>query len=111
MSSALRGQAGTELKVKVERDGKVIEKTLTRREIKLKAVPYYGLIDNDYGYIKLNEFTQNASNDVKNAFSVLKSQNPNLKGVILDLRGNGGGLLNEAVDLVNIFVNKIISHY
>lgn len=106
VSSALRGQAGTELKVKVERDGKVIEKTLTRREIKLKAVPYYGLIDNDYGYIKLNEFTQNASNDVKNAFSVLKSQNPNLKGVILDLRGNGGGLLNEAVDLVNIFVNK-----
>ncbi len=106
VSSALRGQAGTELKVKVERDGKVIEKTLTRREIKLKAVPYYGLIDNDYGYIKLNEFTQNASNDVKNAFSVLKSQTPNLKGVILDLRGNGGGLLNEAVDLVNIFVNK-----
>lgn len=106
VSSALRGQAGTELKVKVERDGKMIEKTLTRREIKLKAVPYYGLIDNDYGYIKLNEFTQNASNDVKNAFSVLKSQNPNLKGVILDLRGNGGGLLNEAVDLVNIFVNK-----
>ena len=106
VSSALRGQAGTELKVKVERDGKVIEKTLTRREIKLKSVPYYGLIDNDYGYIKLNEFTQNASNDVKNAFSVLKSQNPNLKGVILDLRGNGGGLLNEAVDLVNIFVNK-----
>ena len=106
VSSALRGQAGTELKVKIERDGKVLEKTLTRREIKLKPVPYYGLLDNDYGYIKLNEFTQNASKDVKDAFLTLKSKNSNLKGLILDLRGNGGGLLNEAVDLVNIFVNK-----
>ena len=106
VSSALRGQAGTELKVKIERDGKVLEKTLTRREIKLKSVPYYGLVDNDYGYIKLNEFTQNASKDVKDAFLTLKSKNSNLKGLILDLRGNGGGLLNEAVDLVNIFVNK-----
>ena len=106
VSSALRGQAGTELKVKIERDGKVLEKTLTRREIKLKPVPYYGLVDNDYGYIKLNEFTQNASKDVKDAFLTLKSKNSNLKGLILDLRGNGGGLLNEAVDLVNIFVNK-----
>ena len=106
VSSALRGQAGTELKVKIERDGKVLEKTLTRREIKLKPVPYYGLVDNDYGYIKLDEFTQNASKDVKDAFLTLKSKNSNLKGLILDLRGNGGGLLNEAVDLVNIFVNK-----
>ena len=106
VSSALRGQAGTELKVKIERDGKVLEKTLTRREIKLKSVPYYGLVANDYGYIKLNEFTQNAANDVEDALRKLKSQNPNIKGVILDLRGNGGGLLNEAVDLVNIFVNK-----
>ena len=106
VSSALRGQAGTELKVKIERDGKVLEKTLTRREIKMKSVPYYGLVDNDYGYIKLDEFTQNASKDVKDAFLTLKSKNSNLKGLILDLRGNGGGLLNEAVDLVNIFVNK-----
>lgn len=106
VSSALRGQAGTELKVKIERDGKVLEKTLTRREIKMKSVPYYGLVDNDYGYIKLDEFTQNASKDVKDAFLTLKSKKSNLKGLILDLRGNGGGLLNEAVDLVNIFVNK-----
>lgn len=106
VSSRLRGQAGTDVNLKLERNGKVFEKTLTRQEIKLKPVPYYGFVGNEIGYIKLNEFTQNAAKDVSAAFDKLKAENPNMKGVILDLRGNGGGLLNEAVDIVNIFVPR-----
>ena len=106
VSSILRGQAGTSLTMKIERQGKTHDIKITREEIKLKPVPYFGLVDGDFGYIKLNEFTQNSAADVTAAFNSLKSQNKNLKGVVLDLRGNGGGLLNEAVDIVNIFMNS-----
>ncbi|MBR4803523.1 MAG: PDZ domain-containing protein [Bacteroidales bacterium] len=106
VSSTLRGQAGTSLTMKIERQGKTHDIKITREEIKLKPVPYFGLVDGDFGYIKLNEFTQNSAADVTAAFNSLKSQNKNLKGVVLDLRGNGGGLLNEAVDIVNIFMNS-----
>lgn len=101
----LRGQAGSEIKIKILRDGKEIEKTFKREEITLDNVPYYGMIKNDIGYIKLNEFTKDASNNVLNAFRGLKKNN-NIKGLILDLRGNGGGLLTDAVNIVNIFVDK-----
>lgn len=106
VSSALRGQAGTPLTLVVERDGKRIEKKLTRAEIQLPNVPYYGMLKNNIGYIKLNEFTQGAAQHVRDAFKELKKQNPEMGGVILDLRGNGGGLMNEAVDIVNIWVKK-----
>lgn len=106
VSSILRGQAGTSLTMKIERQGKNHDIKITREEIKLKPVPYFGLVDGDFGYIKLNEFTQNSAADVTAAFNSLKNQNKNLKGVVLDLRGNGGGLLNEAVDIVNIFMNS-----
>ena len=106
VSSILRGQAGTSLTMKIERQGKNHDIKITREEIKLKPVPYFGLVDGDFGYIKLNEFTQNSAADVTAAFNSLKNQNNNLKGVVLDLRGNGGGLLNEAVDIVNIFMNS-----
>lgn len=102
----LRGQAGSEIKIKVLRDGKEIEKTFHREEITLENVPYYGMLKNDIGYIKLNEFTKDAANNVLKAFKELKKGNPNMKGLVLDLRGNGGGLLNDAVGLVNIFVDK-----
>ena len=92
--------------MKIERQGKNHDIKITREEIKLKPVPYFGLVDGDFGYIKLNEFTQNSAADVTAAFNSLKNQNKNLKGVVLDLRGNGGGLLNEAVDIVNIFMNS-----
>lgn len=101
----LRGQAGTEIKLKVLRDGKEIEKTFVREEITLDNVPYFGMVSNEIGYIKLNEFTNSAANNVLNAFKELKKNNE-LKGLILDLRGNGGGLLTEAVNIVNIFVDK-----
>lgn len=101
----LRGQAGSEIKIKVLRDGKEIEQKFHRQEITLENVPYYGMLKNEIGYIKLNEFTKDAASNVLNAFKTLKKDN-NMKGLVLDLRGNGGGLLNDAVGLVNIFVDK-----
>ena len=106
VSNALRGQAGTKFTLKLERNGKTFEKELTREEIKIKPIPYYGLIDNAFGYIRLNEFTQTASKDVTDAFQSLKTQKSDMKGIIIDLRGNGGGLLNEAVNIVNLFVDR-----
>lgn len=102
----LRGQAGSEIKLKVLRDGKEIEKTFLREEITIDNVPYYGIVGKEIGYIKLNEFTNGAANNVLNAFKELKKQNNDLKGLILDLRGNGGGLLTDAVSIVNMFVEK-----
>ena len=106
VSSAMRGQAGTELTLKLERDGKIFEKTITRAEIKLPNVPYSGIVGGNIGYVKLDEYTQDASKNVRDAFSKLKREHPDMQGFILDLRNNGGGLMNEAVDLVNIFVKK-----
>ena len=102
----LRGQAGSEIKIKVLRNGKELEKIFKREEITLENVPYYGMVKNEIGYIKLNEFTKDAANNVSNAFRELKNKNPKMKGLILDLRGNGGGLLTDAVNIVNIFVDK-----
>jgi carboxyl-terminal processing protease len=108
VSSAMRGQAGTTVTLRVEREGKEFERTLIRREIKLPNVPYSGFVgDNgDVGYIKLDEFTNDAAKNVREAFVRLKKERPTMRGVILDLRGNGGGLMNEAVDIVNIWVPR-----
>ena len=107
ISSILKGQPGTTLTLLLERDGeaKPFEKTLTREEIKIDNIPFYGTVSNDVGYIKLNGFTQNAGNEVREALIKLKEKN-NIKFIILDLRGNGGGLLQEAVNIVNIFTDK-----
>ncbi|MBQ7279763.1 MAG: S41 family peptidase [Bacteroidales bacterium] len=106
VSAALRGQAGTSVTVRLERNGKSYEKTLVREEIQLKAVPYYGYVAEDYGYVKLNEFTRGSGAEVRTAVAELMNGKKNLKGIILDLRGNGGGLMNEAVDIVNIFMPR-----
>ncbi len=106
VSSAMRGQAGTDVTLTVERAGKEFDVTLKRREIKLPNVPYYGYVQGDYGYIKLDEFTTDAAKHVREAFVELKKEKPEMKGVVLDLRGNGGGLMNEAVDIVNIWVPR-----
>ena len=100
----LRGQAGTEIELEVEREGKIIKKTFRREDIQLPNVPYYGMIKENVGYIKLNEFTKEAAKHVQEAFENLKRQN--MQYLILDLRGNGGGLLQEAVNIVNLFVDK-----
>ncbi len=108
VSSAMRGQAGTDVVLRLERAGREFDCTVKRREIKLPNVPYYGFVGekHDYGYIKLDEFTADAAKHVREAFVSLKKEKPDMRGVVLDLRGNGGGLMNEAVDIVNIWVPR-----
>lgn len=107
VSELLKGQPGSKLTLKIRREGEkdVITKTLTREKIKIDNIPYYTVLDGGVAYIILNQFTKDAAKELKEAFLEMKSQT-DLKGVIIDLRGNGGGLLNEAVDIVNIFVPK-----
>lgn len=107
VSSLLKGQPGTEIDVVIKRAGENDEiiKTITREVVRIDNIPYYGMIDNETGYIKLTGFTQNAGQEVKDAFIELKEKH-DIKKFVLDLRGNGGGLLNEAVNITNIFVEK-----
>jgi len=107
VSAILKGQAGTSITLKIQRPGESapIEKVLNREIIKIDNIPYSGMLDHDIGYIKLTSFTQKAASEVKQAFMKLHEKE-GLKGVIIDIRGNGGGLLNEAVDIVNIFVDR-----
>ena len=107
ISHVLKGSPGTQVKLLIQRDGEssTIEKVLTRQEIKVKSVPYSGIIKDGIGYIRLNSFTENAGREIATALKEMKSGG-NLKGVVLDLRGNPGGLLNEAVNVSNIFVEK-----
>ncbi|MEY4203590.1 MAG: hypothetical protein RL013_1293 [Bacteroidota bacterium] len=104
----LRGYPGTKASIMVQRPGesKEVKITLERGEVIIPNVPHSGLVAENIGYINLTTFTQNAGGNVAEALIRLKEKNPGLKGVILDLRENGGGLLNEAIDLVNVFVPK-----
>ncbi|MCX6245200.1 MAG: S41 family peptidase [Bacteroidetes bacterium] len=107
VSAILKGQAGTPITLKLQRPGESapIEKTISRETIHIDNIPYSGMVDNNIGYIKLTSFTQKAAAEVKQAFIKLREKNE-LKGIIIDIRGNGGGLLNEAVDITNIFVDR-----
>ncbi len=107
VSSLLKGQPGTEVEIIVKRAGhdEPLTKTILREVVKIDNIPWYGMLDETTGYIKLSSFTQNAGREVKNAFTSLKNEN-NLQHIVLDLRGNGGGLLNEAVNIANIFIEK-----
>lgn len=105
VSDALKGPKGTVVKILVERfneGNKLIE--ITRDEIKIPDVPYYGIIKEKVGYISLNSFTQTASEEVKKG--IIAMQKEGMEQLVLDLRGNGGGLLIEAVKIVNFFVPK-----
>jgi len=111
VSKMLKGQAGTSVNLLIKRpmaDGseKDMPVTLTREEIKLLNVPYYGMINNEVGYIQLANFTENAGKEVRDAMEKLKLDNPNMKGLVFDVRGNPGGLLNEAVNVSNVFIDK-----
>lgn len=105
MSLFLKGGPGTELTIKYKRGTKVDEVTFKREEIKVPDVPYFGMLSEQTGYVKLNAFTQTASQEVGAAIHHLKDSS-NMKNLVLDLRGNGGGLLHEAVNIVNFFVPK-----
>ncbi|MBP8822391.1 MAG: S41 family peptidase [Flavobacteriales bacterium] len=107
VSKLLKGQAGTQVKVRISRnDQPAVDHLLTREEIKIPDVPYKALLDTvgGVGYIKLNSFTQTAGLEVRNAVKELKDQGA--RKMVLDLRGNGGGLLREAINIVNIWVPK-----
>ncbi len=107
ISHKLKGTPGSQVKLLILRDGNnsPFEKTVTREEIKVKSVPYYGMIRSGIGYIKLNSFTESASKEISTALKEMKSDG-NLRGLVLDIRGNPGGLLNEAVNVSNIFIEK-----
>lgn len=107
VSELLRGQPGSQVVLKIKRNGEkdVLTKTLTREKIKIDNIPYSAVLDNGIAYIVLNQFTKDAAKELRECFLKMKSENE-LKGLIIDLRGNGGGLLNEAVDIVNVFVPK-----
>lgn len=106
VSNLLKGQPGTKVKITIQPYGsnKTISKEIVREEIKFPNISYSGMIDNQIGYVKLDQFTENAANDVKTAFTQLK--NNGMKKFVLDLRDNGGGLLNEAINIVNLFIDK-----
>jgi carboxyl-terminal processing protease len=107
VSKFLKGQPGTSVSLLVERDGEdaPLEFEINRENITIKDIPHYGMLNDHIGYIKLTGFTQQAGNEVKKALMDLKSNNE-VQGIILDLRNNGGGLLGEAVNITNIFVEK-----
>lgn len=107
MSQILRGQPNTTLVLTVERPGEEnpLDIEITREKVKINDVPFYGEVSPGVGYIKLTGFTETASKEVKDAFTALKTEN-NISSLVLDLRGNGGGLLREAVNIVNLFVPK-----
>lgn len=109
VSNRLRGDAGSRFVLTIKRPstGKKMKFKITRRSIQLPAVPYYGLQDDGVGYLNLNSFTTDCSKNVRRAFLDMKKQG--MKSLVLDLRNNGGGSLQEAINIVNMFVPKGIT--
>ncbi len=109
VSSHLRGDPGTSFMLKIKRPstGKKMQMRITRKAITLPYLPYYGLRPDSIGYINLNSFAEGCAKDMRRAFIDLKHQG--MKALVLDLRGNGGGSVSEAVQIVNMFVPKDIT--
>lgn len=105
ISEILKGAPGTEVAVEITSQGKTKALELIREKIHLKSVPYSGMVADGYGYISLSSFTQSASSEIKNAWQALKKEGE-LKGLILDLRNNPGGLLSEAINVSNLFIDQ-----
>ena len=107
VSDLLKGQPGTEVTIKIKRYGqeKPLEIKLKREKVKIDNIPYYKVFDNGIAYLSLSGFTRDAAREMKEKFLEMRKDRQ-LKGFILDLRGNGGGLMNEAVDIVNLFIPK-----
>ena len=106
VSKLLKGQPNTNVSILIERKyiNDPFEVSFKREKVTVGSVPYFGLLENNIGYVKLRSFTRNCSNDLKNAILKLKDQSAT--SLILDLRGNPGGLLNESVKIANFFVNQ-----
>jgi carboxyl-terminal processing protease len=107
IGKALKGQAETDIRLKVQQiSGTVNELTMKRMEFHETNVPFYGMLTKDIGFINLKIFNPDAGKDVKEAFEDLKKKNPAMTSLVLDLRGNPGGLLHESVNIVNLFIEK-----
>lgn len=104
ISRLLKGPANTKVLVVVKRGSDTLQVDLTRKKIVISNVPYHGMIDSETGYIKLSDFTTNAATDVRNALLDLKSQGATK--LVLDVRDNPGGILKEAIEIVNLFIPK-----
>ena len=106
VSDHLRGDPGTSFIIKVKRPstGKTLKMKITRRTIQMPFLPYYGMLEGGFGYINFNSFTDNCAKDVRRAFIDLKKQGA--KGLVFDLRNNGGGSVSEAVNIINMFLPK-----
>ncbi|WAC41933.1 S41 family peptidase [Pedobacter sp. SL55] len=104
ISQLLRGPKGTPVDLILLRDGNTISKTIVREEIKQPNVSYSGMLNDQIGYIRLDKFLENSGQEVKEALEQINKQKP--KGLVLDLRNNGGGILQEAVKIVNLFVDR-----
>ena len=106
VSDHLRGDPGTSFILKVKRpsSGKTLKVKVTRRTIQMPFLPYYGMLEGGFGYINFNSFTDNCAKDVRRAFIDLKKQGA--KGLVFDLRNNGGGSVSEAVSIINMFLPK-----
>jgi len=107
ISELLKGQPGSTIELKIKREGfdKPLSKTLIREKIKIDNIPYHTVFENGIGYLLLTGFTQKAASEMKEILLQMKEDHE-LKGFIVDLRSNGGGLLSEAVDICNLFVDK-----
>ncbi len=108
LNEILRGFPGTSVSLTIRRPGRNddFKVSLVRAEVDVPNVPYSGLVGDHIGYVNLTTFTQEAGRNVSEAVKKLKAEDPELKGIILDLRGNGGGLLHEAVNVCNTFIGK-----
>lgn len=106
VSEMLRGQVGTSFKLKVQRPGteKLLEFDIVRRSIQLPFIPYYTVLDNNIGYINLSTFSGNPSREFKQAFLDLKKKG--ITSLVIDLRNNGGGLLEESIEIANFFLPR-----
>ena len=106
VSDHLRGDPGTSFIIKVKRPstGKTLKMKITRRTIQMPFLPYYGMLEGGFGDINFNSFTDNCAKDVRRAFIDLKKQGA--KGLVFDLRNNGGGSVSEAVSIINMFLPK-----
>ncbi len=106
VNAILRGIPGTDIKLSIKKNGSDLAEDINvkRGEVNIPNVPYSGFVADGVGYISLTTFTQNAGSNISKALRELKTKNPNMSGIILDLRQNGGGLLHEAVNICNIFI-------
>lgn len=108
VSNSLKGQMNTNVKIQVRRSwtaDSILTFDIVREKIQVNAVPYYGVVNDEIGYIQLTTFNEKSAQEVKNALLELK-KDPRVKSIVLDLRGNGGGLLDAAVGVVGLFVPK-----